>query len=152
MDRTPEDRFWANVEKNGPDGFHSQTGANLGPCWLWTAGRNGDGYGHLRVAGPHVKAHRFSYELLVDAIPDELQLDHLCRVRHCVNPDHLELVTSRENTLRGLTLAAWCAAKTHCPAGHAYSPENTRLYRGARRCRTCRRAQRAAYRARKMAA
>lgn len=149
---TPEDRFWAKVDKNGPDGFHSQTGENLGPCWLWTAGRS-DGYGVLRVGGRSVKAHRFAYKLLVGPIPSGLQPDHLCRVRLCVRPDHLEPVTSRENTLRGESFAARRAARTHCVQGHAYSPENTYVRRkGGRHCRACGRVWVAAYSARKRAA
>ncbi len=133
---TPSARFWENVDLEGPDG-----------CWLWTGTTNGVGYGQLWVEGRRVYAHRFSYELLVGLIPAGLQLDHLCRVRHCVRPDHLEPVTRRENILRGEAPSARCAAKTHCPAGHEYSPENTYVYRGARQCRACRYAYQVAYRA-----
>jgi hypothetical protein len=149
---TPAARFWEKVDQNGPDGVHSQTGENIGSCWMWTAGRNHKGYGEFRGDGRRVYAHRFAYELLVSPIPDGLQLDHLCRVHDCVNPDHLEPVTSRTNTLRGDTLAAKCATKTHCLAGHPFSPENTYVDRGRRRCRECGRARYAAYRARKQAA
>jgi len=70
-----------------------------------------------------------------------LEIDHLCRVRCCVNPDHLEAVTHRENILRGNTFAAVNAAKTHCPKGHEYTPENTRIHTGGRRqCIACSRA------------
>jgi hypothetical protein len=147
---TPEERFWANVDRHGPDGFHSQTGENLGPCWLWTAAPY-DGYGRLKVDGGMVLTHRFSYDLQVGPIPDGLQLDHLCRVTLCVNPYHLEPVTHRENTMRGATFPARQAAKTHCPQGHEYSPENTKVYRGSRYCRACRPAHGAAYRARRSA-
>jgi hypothetical protein len=145
---TPEDRFWAKVNKNGPDGFHSQTGENLGPCWLWTASTSGKGYGKMGVGGRkghQVYAHRFSYELLVGPIPPGLELDHLCRVHHCVRPDHLDPVPHQENALRGLR----GVLTTHCPAGHAYSPENTYVNGGKRFCRACQRARDAAYRARK---
>lgn len=85
-------------------------------------------------------AHRFAYERLVGLIPEGLQLDHLCRVPYCVNPAHLEPVTSRENTMRGLNFAAVNAKKTHCLRGHLLSGDNlmtTPSYDG-RLCRTCR--------------
>ena len=107
-------------------------------CWLWGGYR--DRYGYGRVRG--VLAHRISYTLFVGEIPAGLQLDHLCRNRSCINPRHLEPVTARENTLRGLTGAARNALKTHCPQGHPYDEANTvRDSNGARRCRTCRRAR-----------
>jgi hypothetical protein len=156
MDRTPEARFWAKVDQHGPDGIHSQTGENLGSCWLWTAARVGNGYGLFSVDRRLVRAHRFAYELLVGPIPEELDLDHLCRVRHCVRPTHLEPVTRRENLRRGVGVMATVArhaAKTHCTRGHEYSPQNTYVDpRGNRQCRTCRLAHWAAYRSRKRAA
>ena len=124
-------RFWLKVEKT--EG-----------CWLWTAYRRPDGYGQFRVGSRMVKAHRFAYELLVGPIPDGRETDHLCRVRHCVNPAHLEPVTHRENTLRGDTPAARNAAKTHCPQGHPLAEGNLvpfDLRRGRRRCLTCHREQ-----------
>ncbi len=88
--------------------------------------------------GKMLYAHRVSYELFVDAIPDGLTLDHLCRVRHCVNPSHLEPVTMRENLMRGDTAAAKNAAKESCPQGHPYSGDNLRITpKGYRVCRTC---------------
>lgn len=71
------------------------------PCWIWTASKNWDGYGQFRWGGRQQLAHRVSYQILVGAIPPGLELDHLCRVRDCVNPAHLESVTSAENTRRG---------------------------------------------------
>jgi late competence protein required for DNA uptake (superfamily II DNA/RNA helicase) len=68
-----------------------------------------------------------------------MQIDHLCRNRRCVNPDHLEVVTAQMNTLRGETLAAANAAKTQCDHGHEFTEENTYAYRGHRHCRECRR-------------
>lgn len=89
--------------------------------------------------------HRVSLELAGRPIPEGLVTDHLCRVRRCFNPDHLEAVTRQENTLRSpVAIAALNAAKTHCVHGHEFSPENTYVYQenptGAprRRCRTCR--------------
>ena len=121
------ERFWSKVDLSAPNG-----------CWLWTAGKFINGYGAFRLGNRTVYAHRFSYEALVGPIPPELQIDHLCRVRRCVNPAHLEPVTCRENTLRGDTSAAHNAAKTECPQGHPYDEENTYLDpKGGRRCREC---------------
>lgn len=123
--KCPEDRFWLKVNKDAGD------------CWLWTALKNGSGYGIITINKKVRLAHRFAYELLVGPIPDGLQLDHLCRVRHCVNPAHLEPVTCRENLHRGDTWAARNAAKTHCPQGHPYDEKNTLVSGGLRSCRTC---------------
>ena len=112
-------------------------------CWLWQA-VTVNGYGFLgrgRRGAGNIYAHRFSYELLVNPIPEGLEIDHLCRVRKCVNPDHLEAVSRRTNLLRGLTQPAKHLAKTHCPAGHPYDLFNTYWYRGSRRCKTCHRQQ-----------
>jgi hypothetical protein len=122
-----------------PDRIQTKFDVDAAGCWLWTAARDGSGYGHVRWQGKLVKAHRIVYELLVGPITEET-LDHLCRVWHCVNPDHLEPVSRRENTLRGDTMAAKHAATTHCPAGHPYSGANV-YYKpgnGARECVTCR--------------
>lgn len=127
---TETERFWASVTK-------TET------CWLWTGAKN-KGHGQFTVSRTDVRspkklmAHRYAYELLVGPIPDGLELDHLCRVRHCVNPAHLEPVTRRENLLRGETHAARNAAKTHCKRGHEFTPENTYYPKGGRGCRTCR--------------
>lgn len=111
-------------------------------CWLWIGETSEGGYGRVRWYGQRKMAHRLSYELLVGAIPDGLQLDHLCRVRNCINPEHLEAVTPRENLIRGTGFVAENAAKTHCPQGHPYAGENLAVYDGyrARWCRTCKRA------------
>ena len=85
-----QDRFWAKVERTDR-------------CWLWTAGLDAYGYGQFYLAGgTMVKAHRFAWELELGPIPRGLTLDHLCRVRHCCRPSHLEPVTSRENVQRGV--------------------------------------------------
>lgn len=107
-------------------------------CWLWTAGLNGQGYGHFSLDGRMQRAHRVAYELLVGPVPEGLELDHLCRVRRCVNPAHLEAVTHRENTLRGDTVPASRAKLTHCKRGHPLEPPHLRrTSNGSRRCWTC---------------
>lgn len=108
-------------------------------CWLWTGhvGQNGYGKFYPTWAGgtKGVYAHRFAYELFVGPIAPKLTIDHLCRVRNCVRPAHLEAVTQREN-LRRSPLGH--AAKTHCPQGHAYDEANTRINPGGgRECRAC---------------
>lgn len=116
-------------------------------CWLWTAACAENGY--ARVATGSVTdrsarfsyAHRVAYQQLVGPIPDHMELDHLCRVRCCVNPAHLEPVTRRENVRRGLCgdpATNPRSQRTHCPKGHPYSGDNV-LYRprGGRTCRAC---------------
>lgn len=95
-------------------------------CWLWMAATNG-GYG----AYGRTTAHRASYEIYVGPIPDGMQVDHLCRVRSCVNPSHLEPVTRIENVRRHYSLIV------SCNQGHEFTPENTYVYRGHRCCRKC---------------
>jgi len=107
-------------------------------CWIWQNGRNVKGYGTMGVGQKHKLAHRVSYEVVNGKIPDGLVMDHLCRNPSCVNPAHLEAVTSRENALRGIGPTAINAKKTHCNRGHPLSGDN--LYRypsGGRQCRTC---------------
>jgi hypothetical protein len=108
-----------------------------GGCWEWTGLRNSAGYGLIRSGQRRLMAHRALYEFLVDPVPEGLEMDHLCRNRKCVNPDHLEPVTHRVNMLRGQTLPAANVAKTECPRGHPYDGLNTRLWRGQRHCREC---------------
>jgi hypothetical protein len=107
-------------------------------CWEWTAARLADGYGTFFDGEKVVLAHRWAYEHFVGPIPEGLALDHLCRNHGCVNPEHLEPVTWRTNTMRGETIPAAHAAKTHCPSGHAYDEDNTLRYGGRRYCRACR--------------
>lgn len=105
-------------------------------CHVWTATLSSAGYGcfFVRDAGRQVLAHRFSYERSKGAIPAGLHIDHLCRNKKCVNPDHLEAVTRQENHRR----APW-TPKTHCNRGHALTAENVyvRPSNGMRRCREC---------------
>ena len=100
----PMDRWWASVECV-PDG-----------CWRWLGAPNAGGYGTMKIQGRSYVATRLGYEWLVGPIAEGLQIDHLCRNRLCVRPSHLEPVSSRENTLRGRTLAAAEVRKTHCGA------------------------------------
>lgn len=101
-------------------------------CWLWTASLNGYGYGHLVHLGKSLQPHRVLYELLIGPIPEGLDLDHLCRVRSCVRPDHLEPVTRQVNIKRGST-----GSKTHCRHGHSLA--DALIHHGRRECRECNR-------------
>jgi hypothetical protein len=108
-----------------------------GECWVGPA-NHPRGYMQIGFEARSQLAHRLMYEALVGPIPDGLTIDHLCRVRACVNPAHLEPVTMRENVLRGTSFAPVNLAKTHCPHGHEYTVENTRIRScGRRACREC---------------
>lgn len=127
--RDPKIRFWEKVDKTDD-------------CWLWTGHTRG-GYGRLKIGSKHRQAHRLAYEWLVGPIPEgKAHLDHLCRVRHCVNPAHLEPVTHRENVLRGESVVAKQARQTHCKRGHEFTEENINQARfrrtGHRLCEPCR--------------
>jgi hypothetical protein len=122
-----------------------------GGCWLWSGSLYKDGYGRVTLPGSprHIRAHRAVYEAHHGPIQAGLVLDHLCRVRCCVNPAHLEPVTVRENTLRGVGPASRRAKVTHCPAGHPYSDGNVYAPRAngtGRACRICTRHRQAARR------
>lgn len=122
-------------------------------CWGWTGGLDTDGYGQVRspVKRRTIRAQRAVYEAMRGPIPKRLELDHLCRVRCCVNPDHLEPVTHQENTLRGIGPSAQHARKTHCPKGHPYSGYNLmiNIRSSGRRQRVCRQCHNAHHRARR---
>lgn len=123
------DRFFSHVDPTGS-------------CWQWTGALH-DGYGNFTYDASHrgtrrMRAHRWLWKQLVDAeLPDEIDLDHLCRNRGCVNPDHLEPVTRRVNLSRGIGTTD----RLTCINGHDFTPENTYTYKasGHRQCRTCRR-------------
>lgn len=105
-------------------------------CLEWTGGKNSNGY-IVNDDRRRLPVHRFAYERWVGQTPKGLQLDHLCRNRACVNPKHLEPVTSRVNTLRGVGITAQCASKTHCKNGHLLAGDNLLPRRGMRACRIC---------------
>lgn len=139
-------------EDNAEARFLSRV-AQQGSCWLWTEPLSRSGYGQFSAYGRTHAAHRWAYEHWVGPVPEGLELDHLCRVRHCVNPEHVEPVTHRENVLRGEGVAAKCARMTHCKYGHEFTPDNIRASKdGVRRCKTCKREASRAERARKKAA
>lgn len=129
------ERFWLKVEKTGT-------------CWVWKSAPTSKGYGSFWFNGKGIQAHRFSYELLVGPIPEDLTLDHLCRNRLCVRPDHLEPVTRGVNVLRGEGPGAQNARKTHCPYNHEYTPENTYVvnrHKTGRTYRICKECSRIRY-------
>ena len=117
-------------------------------CWNWTGAVSNRSYGSIYRDGRMQKAHRVSYELSCGPVPDGLDLDHICRNRLCVNPDHLEPVTRSEN-LRRSPLMDRHSKKTHCIRGHEFTSENTRMRpNGHRVCKECMRAHIRAWRAR----
>lgn len=110
-------------------------------CWIWRGSfLQKSGYGRIKVKGRDYVAHRFIYERYVEPVPKELQLDHLCRVRLCVNPQHLEPVTPYENQLRGSTFTKKFSESLTCSRGHEKIPENIFLRKDGRyRCKLCKR-------------
>lgn len=125
---TIEQRLMSRVLKNENTG-----------CWIWTGALSAGSYGSIFHEGRMQKAHRVSWRLNRGEIPDGLDLDHLCRVRRCVNPDHLEPVTRSENLLRSPLMDRY-SHKTHCVHGHEFTPDNTRVMaNGHRVCRSCQR-------------
>lgn len=117
-------------------------------CWLWTAQIGRGGYARLKVRNRSLDAHKYIFELLNGAVQGGLELDHLCRVRCCVNPAHLEAVPKRTNILRGKSFAAVNAAKAVCANGH---PFDSLRSNGHRRCQQCNTAAVNRYKRRKAA-
>jgi hypothetical protein len=140
--RPEAERFWAKVDKSGD-------------CWIWIGAKTRGGYGSFHGSDGERLAHRWAYRALVGPIPEGLHIDHLCRVRACVNPAHLEAVTQQENNARAdirpfLTAAREAAqqenarrremalARSHCAHGHEWTAANTRWSKkGTRVCRAC---------------
>ena len=118
------ERFWDKVDITNS-------------CWNWEALCNKDGYGRINSNGTMLLAHRYIYEILENHIPIGLELDHLCRNRKCVNPNHLDIVTKKENWSRGNSQSAKQSRQTHCKNGHEYSKHGIYLQNGHRRCIPC---------------
>ena len=126
MCTTPLGRFMAKVHvaDNG--------------CWEWVGARSTDGYGHVSLAGSVRPAHRIAYEWVNGPIPNEMQMDHLCRNPPCVNPSHLEPVAQRENILRGMDpVRAANLRSGRCGNGHIRTPETVHMEGNSHRCLVC---------------
>ena len=120
-------------------------------CWIWMGADNGDqGYGRVYLGGKSYRAHRLMYELIKGKVPGGLDLDHLCRVRCCVNPAHLEPVTNLENLLRGEHIGVATSRRGFCKNGHARTSSNLRYYEGRYFCRECERVRALRRRRRRM--
>jgi len=132
-----ESLFWQKVEKTES-------------CWLWSGYLNADGYGEFRSKFLTTRlAHRIAYGLDKGELPN-MPLDHLCRHRHCVNPDHLEPISVEANTRRGSS-GTEQSSRTECPQGHPYNEENTIRQGNKRKCRACHNQRNRELRARKKA-
>lgn len=127
MTELQKTRFWSHVKKTQD-------------CWYWLLKPTMYGYGQFKLDKKTLRSHRLSYELIVGNIPDGLCLDHLCKNRMCVNPEHLEPVTNRENVLRGSGITAINSKKTICHMGHKLNGNNLYIApkTGKRNCRKCR--------------
>jgi len=123
------------MQRLGKQVLHRKRGKE---CWLWRGSVNNSGYG--QTAGKMI--HRITYIMAYGPIPEEMELDHLCKTRNCYNPSHLEPVTHSENMKRssaGDVIRERAKLITHCPKGHEYTEENTRISSGKRVCRQCHR-------------
>ena len=132
-------KWFASVEQK----LINQTAfpADVNECWLWMGSRTSLGYGKFYWEGKHTSAHRAMYKTFINPDIDGLDVDHLCRNPSCTNLLHLEAVTSKENTLRGISPPAVNVMKTHCKRGHEFTPENTYITKGGNRsCIICKRA------------
>jgi predicted nucleic acid-binding Zn ribbon protein len=127
-----EERFWAKVAVPYQPSC----------CWEWQSACHSTGYARLSIRGVCLLAYRVSYTLLIGRIPAGMTIDHLCRNRKCVNPDHLQPVSLANNIYRGYNPPAMARRQTHCKHGHAFTPENTHVGissngKERRRCRKC---------------
>lgn len=118
------DKFWNKVDKTNT-------------CWNWKGFIGKDGYGKHYIYQKMDMSHRISYQLIIGTIDSNKVIDHKCRNRACVNPKHLEVVSQRENVMRGNGIAKINSRKTHCIHGHEFTSENTRLYGRERVCKIC---------------
>lgn len=133
LDAHGQDRLWSKVEVHHPAG-----------CWEWIGKSDPRGYGVFTIKSKSFLAHRVAYTTLIGPIPQGMCLDHLCRNHSCVNPDHLRVVSERENLLAGYGFGAKRARQTLCKNGHPLSGQNLWVYQrkgsGLRRvCVTCHR-------------
>jgi hypothetical protein len=146
---TVAERLWPRFELK-PD-----TG-----CWMWQGADNGKGYGQIWMNGRMRRVHRIAYLLTFGPLPADKQIDHLCRERACLNPEHMQVVSNRENVARGNGPGALAARTNRCKNGHEFTPENTYHYTHSqskgggpgRRCNTCHAATNRAYKQRQKAA
>ena len=122
---TVVERFWRRIEPEPNSG-----------CWLWIGATNGNGYAKLSVNGRMNEAHRVSYEMFVGKIPIGLDIDHLCRIRSCVNPNHLRILTRQQNVMCGQHPNVIRSRANRCLRGHTFDYVDPR---GHKRCRECRR-------------
>lgn len=125
---------------NTIDTFMSRISKDEKGCWLWVGTVFPTGYARFNYKGRGFRAHKFAYEHFVGPVPDGLVIDHLCRVRHCVNPHHLEAVTQRVNFERGISpqvSRARLTGLTHCKHGHRIDADGAYLYGGMRKCKKC---------------
>jgi hypothetical protein len=125
---------------------------DISGCHLWTAYTMKNGYATFWDGESKKLVHRIAYTLYVGLIPEGMTIDHTCRVRHCVNPEHLEAVTQRENNARGDSWAAISNRIGKCIAGHDFDAANTRTIKGKRHCRKCDARRQREYRERRDAA
>jgi hypothetical protein len=132
---SPLGLFWSYVDKES--NVFAFVNGERSECWIWRGWPTGDGYGRFSFEGTEWLAHRLAWTIENGPIPDGLQLDHLCRNRPCVRPEHTEPVTNRENGRRGLG-GHINRSKLYCPSGHPYNAANTKVTSdGRRRCILC---------------
>lgn len=137
-DECSDCRLWGRIQSR----ITVEDRGYTSPCWISGYATNRDGYTLIRIPSTRISRllHRVTYTLLVGPIPEGMTLDHLCRVRRCCNPEHLEPVTNVENVMRGEGFAPKYATATHCVNGHEFTPENTRTRtrpEGGRDCKAC---------------